>query len=63
MSVFDVHVNRAPVSGAVRYKKYRPGRFFNASLDKASLDNESLSVGIESKDDIIADLDQALAGL
>jgi phosphatidylserine decarboxylase len=50
MSVFDVHVNRAPVSGTVGYKKYSPGKFFNASLDKASLYNESMAIGIESSD-------------
>src|SRR6201996_2031440 len=33
MNVFDVHVNRAPASGIVRRMCYRPGRFFNASLD------------------------------
>ncbi len=40
MNVFDVHVNRAPVTGRIRHMAYRPGRFFNASLDKASEHNE-----------------------
>lgn len=40
MNVFDCHVNRAPVPGEVRRVAYRPGRFFNASLDKASEHNE-----------------------
>ncbi len=40
MSVFNVHVNRAPIAGAVEKVAYRPGKFFNASLDKASEDNE-----------------------
>ena len=36
MNVFDVHVNRSPMLGQITYKKYVPGSFFNASLDKAS---------------------------
>jgi phosphatidylserine decarboxylase len=40
MSVFDCHINRSPVSGRVERIVYRPGKFFNADLDKASLDNE-----------------------
>ena len=40
MSVFDVHVNRAPVSARIAQVAYRPGRFVNASFDKASDDNE-----------------------
>lgn len=40
MSVFDVHVNRAPTAGAVGTVAYCPGKFLNATLDKASLDNE-----------------------
>jgi len=43
-----VHVNRYPVSGTVRYIHYNPGKFFNAAEDKASLENEQSSVGIES---------------
>ncbi len=40
MSVFDVHVNRSPASGAIERVAYRPGKFINADLDKASEDNE-----------------------
>ena len=40
MSVFDCHVNRSPVSGRIERMAYRPGRFVNADLDKASEDNE-----------------------
>ena len=40
MSVFNVHVNRMPTAGTVLKKQYVPGKFFNASLDKASKDNE-----------------------
>ena len=40
MNVFDCHVNRIPCSGTVEEILYKPGKFFNASLDKASEDNE-----------------------
>jgi phosphatidylserine decarboxylase len=40
MSVFDVHINRSPVSGRVKRIVYVPGKFLNADLDKASEDNE-----------------------
>lgn len=40
MSVLDVHVNRMPAAGTVTKTHYIPGKFFNASLDKASEDNE-----------------------
>lgn len=46
MNVFNVHVNRHPVDGTVVHRTYRPGKFFNASLDKASADNEQMSLGI-----------------
>ncbi len=44
MNVFNVHVNRNPVSGNVVSMSYRPGKFFNASFDKASLHNERMSI-------------------
>jgi phosphatidylserine decarboxylase len=40
MNVLDVHVNRAPVAGIVQKIAYKPGKFLNADLDKASEDNE-----------------------
>ena len=40
MNVFDCHVNRTPCSGVINEILYKPGKFFNASLDKASEDNE-----------------------
>ncbi len=40
MSVFDVHINRSPISGRVRKMAYVPGKFLNADMDKASEDNE-----------------------
>ena len=48
MNVFNVHVNRYPVSGTVRYVKYNPGKFLNAAVEKSSLENEQMSVGIET---------------
>ena len=44
MNVFDVHVNRAPMSGKIFKKQYFPGSFLDASLDKASEKNERLSL-------------------
>jgi phosphatidylserine decarboxylase len=48
MNVFDVHVNRYPVNGVVKYLKYNKGLFLHAAHEKASLDNEQMSVGIEA---------------
>jgi phosphatidylserine decarboxylase len=48
MNVFDVHVNRYPVDGTVAYVNYNKGKFFNAATDKSSLENEQMSVGIET---------------
>lgn len=50
MSVFNCHVNRAPVAGTVEKIAYRPGKFLNASLDKASEDNERNSLLIRMED-------------
>ncbi len=50
MSVFDVHINRAPVGGTVRRVAYIPGKFLNADLDKASEENERQHVLIERPD-------------
>lgn len=50
MSVFNCHVNRSPVAGEVVSIAYRPGKFFNASLDKASADNERNSLRIRMED-------------
>jgi phosphatidylserine decarboxylase len=46
LSVFNVHVNRAPVGGEVEIVKYNPGKFHVASVDKASLDNEQTAMVI-----------------
>ena len=50
MSVFNCHVNRAPIAGRIVKMAYRPGKFFNASLDKASEDNERNSLLLELPD-------------
>ena len=48
MNVFDVHVNRSPMLGQITYKKYIPGSFLNASLDKASDKNERLILNMDA---------------
>jgi phosphatidylserine decarboxylase len=50
MNVFNCHVNRAPVAGEITAVAYRPGKFFNASLDKASSDNERNALSIRLAD-------------
>jgi phosphatidylserine decarboxylase len=48
MNVFNVHVNRYPVDGVIRYVHYNKGKFFNAAAEKSSLENEQMSVGIDT---------------
>jgi phosphatidylserine decarboxylase len=48
MSVFNVHVNRYPVDGVIRYVHYNKGKFLHAAEEKSSLENEQMSVGIEA---------------
>lgn len=48
LSVFDVHINRAPVAGRIKRSVYVPGAFLNAALDKASEDNERRALVIET---------------
>ncbi len=50
MSVYNCHVNRAPIAGRIAKMAYRPGKFLNASLDKASEDNERNSLLLELPD-------------
>lgn len=50
MNLFDCHVNRSPVEGTVEKVAYRPGRFFNASLDKASVHNERNGLAVRLAD-------------
>jgi phosphatidylserine decarboxylase len=48
LSVFDVHVQRAPVSGVVEHRVYKPGKYLVAWNEKASADNEQASLGIRT---------------
>ncbi len=48
LSVFDVHINRAPVAGRIKRSVYIPGAFLNAALDKASEENERRALVIET---------------
>ena len=50
MSLFDVHINRAPVSGTILAKKYLPGRFLIANVEKSSLLNEQNALILETED-------------
>ena len=51
MNVFNCHVNRMPTSGKVKQIYYKPGKFFNASLDKASSENERNYIKIKNSND------------
>jgi phosphatidylserine decarboxylase len=62
MSVFDVHINRAPIGGTVTRVIYIPGKFVNADLDKASEENERQHVLIERADGVRVAFTQ-IAGL
>ena len=50
MNVFDVHVNRSPINAIISAKRYIPGAFVNASLDKASHDNERMALILDAED-------------
>ena len=50
MSVFDVHINRAPVAGSIRQVIYISGKFLNADLDKASDENERQHIVVEDRE-------------
>lgn len=62
MNVFNVHVNRVPFGGTVKKILYHPGKFLNASLDKASEDNERQSIVVETADKTLIAFTQ-IAGL
>ena len=62
MSVFDVHINRAPIGGTVQRVVYMPGKFMNADLDKASEENERQHILIERPDGMMIGFTQ-IAGL
>jgi phosphatidylserine decarboxylase len=61
MNIFNVHVNRYPVTGVVQYVQANPGKFLNAVAAEASLENEQTSVGIEAGSNRI--LVRQIAGL
>ena len=61
MNVFNVHVNRYPVSGIVRLVERKPGRFLNAATEESSLENEQSSIGLETGSNHI--LVRQIAGL
>jgi phosphatidylserine decarboxylase len=50
LSVFDVHINRAPCTGTVEVVAYRPGKFLNAAADKASDENERMAIALRRAD-------------
>jgi len=52
MNIFNVHSNRSPVDGEVHNKWYFPGKFINASLPKASLENERNALWIKTNNDL-----------
>jgi phosphatidylserine decarboxylase len=62
MSVFDVHVNRSPITGTVKERHYIAGAFVNADLDKASEDNERQHFLVEGSDGLKVGFTQ-IAGL
>jgi phosphatidylserine decarboxylase len=62
MSVFDVHINRAPITGRIKRIAYVPGKFVNADLDKASEDNERQHFLVEGADGLRVGFTQ-IAGL
>ncbi|HEU5285288.1 MAG TPA: phosphatidylserine decarboxylase [Sphingomicrobium sp.] len=62
MSVFDVHINRSPITGRIRRIAYVPGKFLNADLDKASEDNERQHFIVEGADGVKVGFTQ-IAGL
>ena len=47
LSIFNVHINRSPISGKITYRHYNPGKFLPAFAPKASLENEQNSIGID----------------
>jgi phosphatidylserine decarboxylase len=50
LNIFDVHVNRVPADGTITALHYRPGKFVNASFDKASEDNERMAIAMRLAD-------------
>lgn len=44
MSIFDVHVNRSPIAGTIKYAKYNPGKFSHAKKEKSTFENENVQI-------------------
>ncbi len=63
MSVFNVHVNRTPLTGTIDYIQYNPGKFINAFKEKASEDNQNLLIGIHSEENGLKIAVRFIAGL
>lgn len=62
LNIFDVHINRIPIDGEIITSHYRPGLFLNASLDKASEDNERQALSIKTDKGVMIGFVQ-IAGL
>lgn len=62
LNIFDVHINRIPIDGEIITSHYRPGLFLNASLDKASDDNERQALAIQTSKGVMIGFVQ-IAGL
>jgi len=52
LNIFNVHINRVPIDGTVTALSYRPGKFVNAALDKASEDNERMAIKVTTYDGV-----------
>ncbi|GAB4366538.1 MAG: phosphatidylserine decarboxylase [Kiloniellaceae bacterium] len=52
LNIFNVHINRVPLDGTITALSYRPGKFLNASLDKASEDNERMALKVTTYDGV-----------
>jgi len=63
MSPLDVHINRAPLNGVIDFAHYHPGKFISAFKEKASLDNESILIGIKASKDAQKIAVKLIAGL
>jgi phosphatidylserine decarboxylase len=62
MNVFDVHLNRIPIKGTIKEISYYPGKFLNADMDKASLENERNTLVLETQEKQVIRMTQ-VAGL
>ena len=63
MSPLDVHINRAPLTGVIDFVHYHPGKFISAFKEKASLDNESILIGVKASKDAQKIAVKLIAGL